>query len=92
MEATLEYQRESDTVGRFLEERTKQAQLGGIGATALYQAFAAWCKANGEEAMTSTAFGRRMIEKGYVREKFGTIRYKGLQLLATEADENEIPF
>lgn len=80
LEATLEYQRESDLVGRFLDERTIKAELGGVGATALYQVFAAWSRANGEDVITSTAFGRRMTEKGYIRETYQTVRYKGLQL------------
>lgn len=92
MEATKEYQQESDLVGRFLEERTRQVQLGGIGATALYQAFVAWTKVNGEESITSTAFGRRMTEKGYIRETYQTVRYKGLQLRdLDEPEDDELP-
>jgi len=92
MDATSEYQHESDMVGRFLDERTEKAKIGGTGATALYQAFAGWAKTNGEDVISSTAFGRRLTEKGLVKDKKGTVRYDGLLLKRPETEENAIPF
>jgi putative DNA primase/helicase len=67
-DATEEYRRESDLVGRFLDEKTQAMPLGEIPASTLYGAFASWCKSNGEEVMTNTAFGRRMTERGVTKK------------------------
>jgi putative DNA primase/helicase len=86
LEATEQFRHESDLVGRFLEEKTQTLPLGSIGATALYGAFISWCKANGEETISNTAFGRRMTERGMPKNTNPTVRYLGL---AFRMDEEE---
>lgn len=90
---TAEYRRESDLIGRFLEECTEPTPLGSIGAAALYEVFKGWLKANGEEEITSTMFGRRMMERGVARTESHTRRYVGIRLRNTDPEEPEtVPF
>ena len=67
--ATEEYQTDSDIVQRFLEDRTTNEPLGGIKASNLFGAFRRWCEINGESPMNQTRFGRRMVTKGFKKER-----------------------
>lgn len=52
-----------------------------VKAGILYNTYKKWCEANGEDPISSTAFGQRMKEKGFEKEKKGCIYYKGIGLL-----------
>jgi putative DNA primase/helicase len=70
-DATKTYQRESDVFGEFLDERC--VEKPGLFATSegLYTAYREWSKAAGEDAITKTAFGKKLTERGFSREKYG---------------------
>ncbi|MCE9604439.1 MAG: DUF5906 domain-containing protein [Planctomycetia bacterium] len=61
--ATTDYRIAEDVVRRFVGEECIQGddQIRTPAIT-MYEKFSAWCKASGEEAMTSTMFGIRMKE------------------------------
>ena len=50
-------------------------------AADLYRAYERWCRDNGEQPMSGTAFGRQMAERGVtkLRDRTG-LRYQGLAL------------
>lgn len=79
--ATATYRAESDLLAAFLDERTEAEKTATVRAGELYNAYKTWCEANGEHAMTGTAFGRRLTERGYdkVKDRAGW-RYIGLAL------------
>lgn len=79
--ATAEYRSESDQVGRFLEEETTRNSSARAKASLLYSAYHGWCERCGEQAMTATAFGLRMRERGWQRRVTGRgAMYAGLAL------------
>ena len=81
--ATDDYRMESDHLGRFLEERTAVGEGFETKAAGLYSAYKAWCAEGGEAPVTATAFGRRMVERGYARTDRRTGRvYEGVGLKA----------
>ncbi len=67
--ATAEYRHESDAVGRFIEERCVTGDYATGRAKDLYAAFKAWADETGEQIISGTAFGRRLTERGYRKER-----------------------
>lgn len=80
--ATAAYRAESDLIGQFLEECTEAGVMFQVMAQELYDAYKTWCTNNGEHAVTGTAFGRAMTERGIdrVRTKAGNV-YKQIKLV-----------
>lgn len=64
-EATDSYRRESDVFGDFLEECCTVGTDRFASSSALYNAYREWSKAAGEEAVTKTAFGKKLTERGF---------------------------
>jgi putative DNA primase/helicase len=61
--ATAAYRAESDALGRFLEQRCMGH--GSVGSSELFAAWSAWCKEEGEESGTQTAFSLAVQHKGH---------------------------
>ncbi|HOW77944.1 MAG TPA: phage/plasmid primase, P4 family [Verrucomicrobiota bacterium] len=72
LKETEEYRKDSDLVGQFLDENMEEAPLGGVMATQLLGAYNAWALGHGEEAITGTALGRRLSERGVKHNRLGT--------------------
>lgn len=68
VEATEEYRAESDQVAMFLEDCTVETPNATCRTKELYERYVAWCEANGERELSANAFGRKITEKGIVRE------------------------
>ena len=79
--ATNEYRQESDVIAQFLSDCTVETENAKVKASDLYKAYEAWCGEIGEEAITGTAFGRRVREKGYEKVKKQYVHYLGIGLL-----------
>jgi len=62
--ATEAYQTESDALAGFIDECLVEAPGAQVQAKDLYRAYTEWCDDNGETALNSTQFGRRMVERG----------------------------
>lgn len=94
--ATQGFRAESDAVGRFLEDRCVRLEGTKTQATALYQAFEQWCKAEGERAESQKAFGQALNERDVVRKTInGRQWYAGLGLRALDpprgaADDEQV--
>jgi len=74
--ATQAYRAEQDVVGSFIDECCVVAPEFSCGASALYDAFVGWAKANGEEELTQTMFGRSLTARGFIAKPDSTTRRK----------------
>jgi putative DNA primase/helicase len=84
--ATLEYQREEDTLADFIEECCQLDPEERVGASELYAAFETWWQDNVSSDPKRTpkqrAFGNWMTQRRVERRKIqGTIYYLGIRLL-----------
>jgi putative DNA primase/helicase len=86
IEATEQYRRESDALGRFLAECTVADPSGRIAASILHPLYIAWAKANGEREWTKNGLGRAMTARGFVSEHSGVPWWTGLNAIKTERD------
>jgi putative DNA primase/helicase len=80
--ALSEYRQEMDLLGAFIEECAVVSPDAYAPATPLYKAYQQWAEDNGHHAVTATRFGLAMAERGFAKEKVGTIRWRGLGLRA----------
>ena len=82
--ATAEYRHESDSIGRFIENRCVVGESAQAPVRDLYTALKTWCEETSEELMTMTAFGRRLVELGFRKKKNEKgICYLGIGLKAS---------
>lgn len=90
MAATESYREESDVLARFLAECTVPSSTGTVQAGRLYARYKEWCEANGERPWTNTLFGKRLKERGFLREHrmYGKF-YVGLELVSEGDSEPE---
>lgn len=86
--ATTGYRLEQDVLGQFLAECTIESDLLEARASELYKAYTEWCQENGEKAVSGTAFGRAMTERGYDKHKSTYVNYRGVGL-AVEPDSSD---
>jgi putative DNA primase/helicase len=87
--ATDAYREEEDVLGAFIADRCLVGDEYSITAGALYAAWEAWAKANGEKPGTSNSFGRKLTDAGYLldRDEKGRRIRKGLALRGPLDDE-----
>jgi putative DNA primase/helicase len=91
--ATSDYRKDSDLVGRFLEERCEQRDGEQIQAKKLYEVFELWAKEQGiTQVMTREALSKRLREKGFanVQRTGGKFFWQGLTVQRSE-DEDNLP-
>jgi putative DNA primase/helicase len=85
VEATAGYRSEMDSLGRFIEECCLVAPEVRVKAGALYERYKCWCVETGEHAMTLTAMGRALDERGFAKHSSRVISRLGLAIL----DQND---
>lgn len=84
--ATESYRAEQDTLGAFLEECCHLDEWRVERASELFWAWSEWCKLRGEWAGTQTAFGLRLTDRGFEKDRptsgphRAKIIYKGIGL------------
>ena len=78
--ATRDYREESDPIGLFLSSWCERVEKAETQATLLFEAYRLWCTGNAVEPMSQTLFGKMLPERGFEKNKGGTIRYLGIQL------------
>ena len=81
--ATEEYKSEMDLIGKWIEECCITAPHATAKASALYGNYKRWVEDNGGFPLSSTKFGMKLGDRGYQKEKSGTVVYRGLGLLDT---------
>ena len=91
VEATKEYRIDSDIFGTFLSERCETGRAFDLTAAALYLSYENWCDESGERAISKTALGREMTDRGFIGEYRSHKRvWRGIQLLPiTEKEDGE---
>jgi hypothetical protein len=70
------------TLGIFLDERCELVADGSTPAKDLYAAYVRWCEETRESILNSTMFGRKLTERGIVKEKAGVVHRMGIRLLS----------
>lgn len=78
--AVQNYRSDNDRLGAFIETCVKKEPGARINARKLYTAYTLWCEDNAADAVSSNAFGRMLLERGYEREKAGLVFYKNIGL------------
>lgn len=86
LNATKEWQDESDVIGRFLDERCVILQQAQVRAQPLWDAYKAWCEAHGETWEKQTAFGIKLAERGFQKKTSNGVVYLGLGLRSDDQD------
>lgn len=89
---TEQYRADSDTLGRFLADRTITTSAGHVRARELYSTWTKWCHDNGiraEEVGSEVAFAASMKARGYEKKSrsVGNV-WTGLVLAGADDDEN----
>jgi putative DNA primase/helicase len=87
--AKAQWRSEVDQLGRFIEERCVVAEGLCAQASSLYAEYKRWAEVGGEQTiMSSTAFGRKLPERGFEKEhtRHGT-KYRGIGLQAVQGAE-----
>ena len=84
--ATREYRTEMDRLADFIAERcTTGSGFSGFAGN-LYKAYSSWCIESGEHAMSQTAFGLALVERGYHKQKTGgRKKYAGIGLNVSDS-------
>lgn len=79
---TLEYKREEDIIGHFIEEKCYIDTNASTTAANIYEAYCEWAKDNGYRPMSAKTFGSQ-IGKTYERKKsHGKFIYNGIGILS----------
>lgn len=94
--ATATYQRETDTVAQFVEERCEvgspNAQHMHVRTTTLRQAYESWCRDEGVEPVSARALTQQLRARyGINSSRSNTSRfYDGIRILDVTLGENEV--
>jgi putative DNA primase/helicase len=78
--ATADYRSDSDPIGQFLATATERKNGVSVTAKELYGGYCKWCAENAATPISTTAFGKRIVEKGIERTKSGIILYRDIEL------------
>jgi putative DNA primase/helicase len=84
--ATKEYQEESDVIGRFIAEKCVKLTRAEVRATALWSAYKDWCEQHGETWVKQTAFGRKLTEDGFGKRESHGLIYTGIGLRSEDQE------
>lgn len=75
--ATDDYREEMDVLGEFLKDRCQVSPDAKVSSRDLFEAYSAWCEANGQEPVGQRAFISTLKEKGFKRGRVGHVGVRG---------------
>jgi putative DNA primase/helicase len=81
--ATDEYKSEMDLIGKWIEECCITKPNATAKASSLYGNYKRWVEDNGGHPLSNTKFGLKLGDRGFSKEKSGTVVYRGIGLLDT---------
>lgn len=81
LNATEEYKNDMDLIGNWLEECCIVTPRVTAKASSLYNSYKQWVEDNGGYPLSSTKFGLKMGDRGFKKEKSGTMTYYGVGIL-----------
>jgi putative DNA primase/helicase len=80
-EATRQYRDDMDSLGIWIAEECIESPIVGEQSAALYKEFVQWCQNGGEKVISHTAFGTRLTERGYGKQRATRgVSYSGIRL------------
>jgi putative DNA primase/helicase len=82
--ATQAYREESDALGRFLDQCCITGHGMTVRSSELYATWAAWCKTEGADPGTQTAFSLALTERGFESYRSNGMRWRGIGLAAED--------
>jgi putative DNA primase/helicase len=85
-EATQAYRADSDSLGRFLEEKCQQGAMFSVRSSHLFEAYERWCVAEREDPGTPRSFGDAMKAKGFESHRSNGIHWRGVGLVAEDTE------
>lgn len=89
-DAVNEYRQDSDTLGQFLAEHTRDNDAGRVSKNDIYSVYKSWAMDNGlDHPLTKIALGKALQERGYTKGGQGGHYWTGLELLNIHADDSE---
>lgn len=90
--ATTAYSTEEDALGRFVDERLMLTGAGRCRASELRAAYAAWCRAEGEQAVSNQVLARELRDRWGIEatRSHGSRYYVGCDVYA-DPDDDETP-
>jgi len=81
-DATNDYRHGEDEIAQFLEECTVSSPSATTKASDLYDSYRTWSLANGLSPMSGTAFGKRIVARGFGKERQNQgVVYRGVGLV-----------
>jgi putative DNA primase/helicase len=89
--ATGQYREDMDILGDFMAVRCTVHPNASAGATPLYNAYKSWCEENGEIAVPQRRFGLQLGERGFEKDKVGTVVWRGIGL-RHDGDDGGVPY
>jgi putative DNA primase/helicase len=79
--ATMDYRKEMDVIGAWIDARCETARSIEGSASALYEDFKNWAETNKEYILGNLPFSKKLVERGFTKtQKAKGIYYKGLGL------------
>jgi P4 family phage/plasmid primase-like protien len=85
-EATAEYRRDSDQLGRFLEQCVVRDPDARTQVTEFHRTFIAWCRVNAGTEWTQKGLAGAMKERGFESKQSNVMWWLGCRLLKKESD------
>jgi putative DNA primase/helicase len=85
-DATAEYRRDSDQLGRFIEMCTVADKEARVQSSVFLAVFNAWARVNGGSEWTGRGLANAMTERGYKKDKSSVMFWLGLKLTKGESD------
>ncbi len=90
--ATAQYRSSQDVLGAFVAACCAEGPEYTAKASDVYRAYSAWCKANGEYAVSQRRFGDAMSERGVDRYKSNGVYYRGMGLDLEQSEQLDPSF
>jgi putative DNA primase/helicase len=69
LDATIEYRRESDQVGRFLSERCVSGKDQTVSGNGLYSAYVEFCQKQGEKYLANNLFAAQIAKRHFEKKR-----------------------
>lgn len=79
-QATMEYRKEMDVIGGFIDECCTTGPGYAIGATDLFKAYDKWARDMNEHPFSQTQFGKKIADRYEKKKSDGRMRYVGIDL------------
>lgn len=78
--ATMEYRKEMDIIGAFIDECCETGPGYSIGATDLFKAYDKWARDMNEHPFSQTQFGKKAADRFEKSKSKGKVVYRGIDL------------